>query len=80
MTQKIKGFLERNNYKITAINTILIVIGITIGFWQRYYIEQKTDFSLRNQDLMIKADSQRMKINDSLQINLRKKLDSLNEK
>ena len=29
MTDKLKGFLERHNYKITAVNTILIITGIT---------------------------------------------------
>ena len=27
MTDKLKGFLERHNYKITAVNTILIITG-----------------------------------------------------
>ena len=34
MTDKLKSFLERHNYKITAVNTLLIIIGISIGFWQ----------------------------------------------
>lgn len=80
MTDKLKGFLERHNYKITAVNTLLIIIGISIGFWQRRMIEQKSDFSLENQDLMIKADSERMKKEDSIQIHLRTKLDSINNK
>ena len=28
MTDKLKCFLERNNYKINAVNTLLIIIGI----------------------------------------------------
>ena len=80
MTDKIKGFLERHNYKITAVNTILIITGISIGILQRNDIENKTDFSLQKQDMMIKADSERIKVNDSVQINLRNKLDSLNRK
>ena len=27
MTYKLKGFIERHNYKITAVNTILIITG-----------------------------------------------------
>lgn len=80
MTQKLKSFLERNNYKITAVNTLLIIIGISIGFWQRRMIDQKSDFSLEKQDFMIKADSERMKKEDSIQIHLRTKLDSINSK
>lgn len=80
MTQKLKSFLERNNYKITAVNTLLIIIGISIGFWQRRMIERKTDFSLKNQDVMIKADSERIKKEDSIQIHFRTKLDSINSK
>lgn len=80
MTDKLKGFLERHNYKITAVNTILIITGIAMGILQRNNIEKKTDFSLQNQDMMIKADSERMRVNDSVQIHLRNKLDSLNKK
>ena len=80
MTDKLKGFLERHNYKITAVNTILIITGIAMGVLQRNTIEKKTDFSLQKQDLMIKADSERIKVNDSVQVHLRNKLDSLNKK
>lgn len=80
MTDKLKCFLERHNYKITAVNTILIIIGISMGVLQRNNIEKKTDFSLQKQDMMIKADSERMKVNDSVQVHLRNKLDSLNKK
>ena len=80
MTDKLKGFLERHNYKITAVNTLLIIIGIAMGILQRNQIDKKTDFSLQKQDMMMKADSERMKINDSVQVHLREKLDSLNKK
>lgn len=71
MTDKLKGFLERNNYKITALNTVLIIIGIAMGVLQRNSIKEKADFSLENQDLIIKADSERMKKEDSVQNHLR---------
>ena len=80
MTDKLKGFLERHNYKITAVNTILIITGVAMGILQRNNIENKTDFSLQKQDFMIKADSERIKMNDSVQFHLRNKLDSLNKK
>ena len=78
--ERIKKWLNYNAYWITPLNTLLIIIGISIGFWQRRVIERKTDFSLENQDFMIKADSERMKIEDSIQIHLRTKLDSINSK
>lgn len=78
--EQLKQWLHDNAYWITPLNTILIVIGISIGFWQRRDIEEKTDFSLKNQDFMIKADSERMKKEDSIQIHLRTKLDSINNK
>lgn len=34
MTDKLKSFLERHNYKITAVNTVLIITGIVIVFSQ----------------------------------------------
>lgn len=78
--ERIKKWLNDNAYWITPLNTILIIIGISIGFWQRRMIEQKADFSLDKQDLIIKADSERMKKEDSIQIHLRTKLDSINNK
>lgn len=78
--KQLKQWLHNNAYWITPLNTLLIIIGISIGFWQRHEIEKKTDFSLQKQDLMIKADSERMKIQDSIQIHLRTKLDSINSK
>lgn len=78
--KQLKQWLHNNAYWITPLNTILIIIGISIGFWQRHEIERKTDFSLKKQDMMIKADSERMKMQDSIQIHLRTKLDSINSK
>lgn len=80
MTDKLKNFLERHNYKITAVNTVLIIIGIVMGILQSNNIENKTDFSLQKQDMMIKSDLERMKFEDSVQIHLRNKLDSINRK
>lgn len=78
--KQLKQWLRNNAYWITPLNTLLIIIGISIGFWQRNKIDRKTDFSLKNQDMMIKADSERMKKEDSIQIHLRAKLDSINNK
>ena len=78
--KQLKQWLHDNAYWITPLNTILIIIGISIGFWQRWSIEKKADFSLDNQSTMIKADSERMKKEDSIQIHLRTKLDSINNK
>lgn len=60
--KQLKQWLHDNAYWLTPLNTLLIIIGISIGFWQRRGIEKKSDFSLRNQDLMIKADSERFKM------------------
>ena len=78
--KQLKQWLHNNAYWITPLNTILIVIGISIGFWQRHEIKRKADFSLKNQDLIIKADSEMMKKEDSIQVHLRNKLDSINYK
>lgn len=78
--EQLKKWLNDNAYWITPLNTLLIIIGISIGFWQRHKINQKANFSLDNQDLMIRADSERMKKEDSIQLHLRKKLDSINSK
>lgn len=78
--KRIKKWLHDDAYWITPLNTILIVIGISIGFWQREVIDQKADFSLDKQDLILKKDSERMKKEDSIQMHLRTKLDSINSK
>lgn len=80
MTDKLKSFLERHNYKITALNTVLIITGIVIAFSQSNSIENKTDSSLQKQDFMIKSDLERVKFEDSVQNHLRNKLDSINRK
>ena len=73
----IKDFIKRNNHWITVINTLLIVIGISIGVTQRISIGKK---SLQNQNTMMKSDSERLKIQDSVNVQLRHKLDSINNK
>ena len=73
----LKDFIKRNNHWITVINTLLIVIGISIGVAQRLSIGEK---SLQNQNTMMKSDSERVKVQDSVNVQLRHKLDSINNK
>lgn len=39
----LKQWLHDNAYWITPLNTLLIIIGISIGFWQRHEIELHTE-------------------------------------
>lgn len=74
---EVKDFIKRNNHWITVINTLLIVIGIALGVAQRLSIGKK---SLKNQKVMMKSDSERVKVQDSVNLQLRHKLDSINNK